>query len=63
MPLCFMSDRSVLFSIVISRFGKRAGLHSSIACITYCLFCLPPDVGNWLRLVFVALPGLFILLS
>ena len=31
------------------------------ACVDLCLFPLPLGVRNWLRLVIVALPGLFFL--
>ena len=53
---------SVLISIVITSLGEeRAGLYASRA--TVCLFCtrfsLPLGVSGWLRLVLVALPGLF----
>ena len=54
------------FSIVITLVGEeRAGLCTSRAfvCLFYtryfCPFSLSLDVGGWLRLVILALPGLF----
>ena len=46
--------------------GERAGLCAfrafvCFARIVLCLFPFPLGVGNWLRLVIVALPGLFFL--
>ena len=51
--------------IVITSLGeKRAGLCASHAfvyftCIDFCSSSLPLGVRDWLRLVIVALPGLF----
>ena len=36
-------------------------LFVSYAHVTLCHFSLPPGVGGWLRLLLVALPGLFCL--
>ena len=55
----------VLFNIVITSLGReRADLYASrafvcLSCMTYVLsFSLPHGVGDWLRLVIVAHPGL-----
>ena len=64
--MCFFCP----FSILITLFGEGgAGLRAyrafvvflamhTLICIT---FSLPPGVGGWLRLLLVALPGLFCL--
>ena len=49
--------------MIISLGQERAGLYASracLSCMSYCLsFSLPFGVEGWLRLVIVALPGLF----
>ena len=53
------------FSILITLLGEEgAGLCSCICLLAMhtligVTFSLPPDVGGWLRLLLVTLPGLF----
>ena len=58
--LCF----SVLLALRLPLFGKRYNLSAfrtfvRFAIVWFCLFSLPPPVWEGLRLVIVALPGLF----
>ena len=62
----------ILFShfsiVIISLEEERAGLYASCASfyftrVNHCPFYLPLGVRGWLRLVIVALPGLFYYLS
>ena len=68
LALCFVLVFFSPFSLVITSFGEeRAGLYAFRAFICFalvglCLFPLPLGARDWLRLVIVALPGLFFLL-
>ena len=67
LALLFVLVFLVLFSIVITSLGEERELvyvlfmHLFVyfACVNICQFSLPLGVRDWLRFVFVALPGLF----
>ena len=62
--MCFFCPFSILITLLG---GQGAGL-SCLSCIwllamhtLICVTSFPPGVGGWLRLLLVALPGLFCL--
>ena len=68
-PALCLCVSSVLLAFWSPCLGKRelvfmfiVHLFVSYAHVNLCHFSLPPDVGGWLRLLLVAVPGLFCLL-